>query len=221
MINTKNLLGQRIDASDGHIGSVHDVYFDEQTWSVRYLVIDTGKWLPGRKVLVVPEAIVNGSLTTEQVRSSPDIDTAAPISRLAEEELHRHYQWMPYWDISMVPVPPPPAPPVSVSSEDDRREAETKAEAMSEGHLRSARDTRGYHVQASDGDVGKLDEFVLDDDCSRILFLAVDVKDGWFGGKEVLVSPRQVSRVDWASLTIYLDATRQSIKAGQEYHPAA
>src|SRR3954465_14046278 len=102
MNNASRLIGKTIQAVDGEIGSVDDLYFDDQTWSVRYLVVDTGKWLSGRKVLVSPEAIVKPwhheakiavTLTTEQIRSSPDIDTAVPVSRAAEAGLHRHYQW--------------------------------------------------------------------------------------------------------------------------------
>src|SRR5215471_16744900 len=101
MNNASLLISKTIDALDGEIGSVYDLYFDDQTWSVRYLVVDTGKWLSGRKVLVAPEAIVKPwhhqakiavKMTTEQIRSSPDIDMAMPISRVAEELLYRHYQ---------------------------------------------------------------------------------------------------------------------------------
>src|SRR5215475_5680787 len=117
MNNASLLIGKTIDALDGEIGSVHDLYFDDQVWRVRYLVVATGKWLPGRKVLMVPEGIVKPwhhqpaiavKLTREQVRSSPDIDTAMPISRVAEELVHRHYQWTPYWDLGTVPIPPMP-----------------------------------------------------------------------------------------------------------------
>jgi uncharacterized protein YrrD len=229
MISVSRLLGKAIDALDGQIGSVHDLYFEESTWNVRYLVLDTGKWLTGRKVLVAPEAIVKPwhdegpipvNLTKEQIKSSPDIDTAVPISRLAEELLHRHYRWLPYWDVTTVPVPPPPPPPVVASSEEERREAEAKAESLSEARLRNAKEVRGYHVQATDGEVGRVDDFLVDDDCTRILFLSIDVK-GWLFGKKVLVGPSLVSRVDWASSTIYVDTVRQALKSSQEYDPAA
>src|ERR1700726_605806 len=117
MNNASRLIGKTIDALNGEIGFVDDLYFDDEMWSVRYLVVDTGKWLPGRKVLVAPEAIVKPwhhqaaiavKLTTEQNRSSPDIDTAIPVSRVAEELLHGHYQWTPYWDSTILTIPPMP-----------------------------------------------------------------------------------------------------------------
>ena len=229
MISASRVLGNAIEALDGPIGSVHDLYFDEQTWQIRYLVIDTGKWLPGRKVLVVPAAIrppwhnsgpIPVNLTREQIRSGPDIDTAKPISRVAEELVHRHYGWTPYWDATVLPVPPPPPPPLVAASENERREAEEKAESLSDVRLRSAKETGGYHVQASDGPAGHVDDFVLDDECRRILFLAIQVK-GWLLGKTVLAPVSLVSKVDWASSTMHLDAHREALKNGQEYKPAA
>ena len=229
MNNASLLIGTSIDALNGEIGSVHDLYFDDQTWSVRYLVVDTGKWLPGRKALVSPEPIVKPwhhqaaiaiKLTTEQIRSSPDIDTATPVSRMAEELLHRHYQWTPYWDSTTVPILPMPRPPRPLTVEEDRQEGGQAAEALVDVRLRSANELAGYHVKAGDGDVGHVQDLLLDDDLSRILFLVVEVK-GWLFGKKVLAGPSLISRVDWATSTIHVDANRQALKNAQEYNPAA
>jgi uncharacterized protein YrrD len=229
MNNASLVIGKTIDALDGEIGSVHDLYFDDQTWSVRYLVVDTGRWLPGRKVLVVPEAIVKPwhhqpaiavKLTTEQIRSSPDIDTAMPVSRVAEELLHRHYQWTPYWDSTIVPIPPMPPLPPALTVEEDRQEAGKTAESLVDVRLRSANELGGYHVKAGNGEVGHVEDLLLDDDLSRILFLVVEVK-GWLFGKKVLAGPSLISRVDWATSTVHVDANRQALKSAQEYNPAA
>lgn len=228
MNNASLLIGKTMEALDGEIGSVHDLYFDDQTWSVRYLVVGTGKWLPGKKVLVTPEAIVKPwhhqpsiavKLTMEQIRSGPDIDTAMPISRVAEELLHRHYQWTPYWDTAIAPIPAIPPPP-AVTVEEDRVEAGKAAESLVDVRLRSANELGGYHVKAGDGDVGHVQDLLLDDDLSRILFLVVEVK-GWLFGKKVLVGPSLVSGVDWATSTVFVSANRQALKSAQEYNPAA
>ena len=229
MNNASRLIGKTIDALDGHIGSVHDLYFDDQTLSVRYLVVDTGKWLPGRKVLIPPEAIVKPwhhqaavavKVTTEQIRSSPDVDTAMPVSRVAEELLHRHYQWTPYWESTIVPIPGiPPAPP-ALTAEEDRQDAGKTAESLVDVRLRSANELGGYHVMARDGEVGHVEDLLLDDDLSRVLFVVVEVK-GWLFRKKVLVGPSLVSRVDWATSTVYVNANRQALKSAQEYNPAA
>jgi uncharacterized protein YrrD len=218
MNNASLLIGKRIDAPDGEIGSVDDLYFDDRSWSVRYMVADTGKWLSGRKVLVTPEAVVKPwhhqpaiavKLTTEQIRSSPEIDTAMPVSREGEELLHRHYQWTPYWDTVSAPIPPA-----------STAEGVEKAESLAEAGLRSANELGGYRVQAGDGEVGHVEDLLLDDDLSRVLFLVVEVK-GWFFGKKILVGPSLISRVDWATSTVHVNANRQALKNAQEYKPAA
>jgi len=227
--NASRLIGKMIAALEGEIGSVHDLYFDDQTWSVRYLVVDTGKWLSGRKVLMAPEAIVKPwhhqaaiavKLTMEQIRSSSDIDTAMPVSRVAEELLYRHYQWTPYWDSTIVPIPPMPPPPPVLTVEEDRQDTGKTAVSRVDVRLRSANELGGYHVKARAGEVGSVDDLLLDDDLSRILFLVVEVK-GWLFGKKVLAGPGMIARVDWATSTVHVNANRQALKSAQEYDPAA
>ncbi len=90
-----NLKGVTIEAMDGDIGSVQDLYFDDQTWTVRYVVVDTGTWLPGRQVLISPFAfqVVQGasrlrtSLTKEQVRDSPSIDSGSSCRPAARDRV--------------------------------------------------------------------------------------------------------------------------------------
>jgi uncharacterized protein YrrD len=228
MIEAKQLYGTTMDAPDGHIGSVHDLYFDDQTWTVRYLIIDTGKWLPGRKVLIVPsviqqpwhgEAALPVKLTKDQIRSSPDIDTAQPISRKAEHLLHSHFGRIPYWGVSCIPAPPPP-PPLAASSVEDRRDASKEAESLSKQYLRSTKGVMGYRVRTTDGEIGHIEDFVLDDDCSRILFLTMDLEE-WISGKQVLLSPRVVSKIDWATFRVEVEVSRRALEASQEYQPAA
>jgi sporulation protein YlmC with PRC-barrel domain len=202
MIHASRLLGRAIDALDGSIGSVHDISFDEQTWKIRYLVVDTGKWLPGRKVLVVPAAIVTPwheegaiplNLSQEQIRSSPEIDPDEPISRQTEELLHSHYAWTRYWD-------------PTIEANDVK--------------LASANEIGGYHVHGTDGDVGHVQDLLIDDDCSRTLFLVVETK-GLLFGKTVLAGPSMIDRVDWANSTVHATTTRAALKHAQEYDPAA
>jgi len=229
MNNASRLIGKSIEALDGEIGSVHDLYFDDQTWSVRYLVVDTGKWLPGRKVLVATEAVVKPwhhqaaiavKLTTEQIRSSPDIDSAMPLSRASEELLYQHYQWTSYWDPTIVPIPPMPPPSTELTVEEDRQEAANTAESLVDVGLRRANELGRSHVTARDGDVGHVEDLLVDDDLSRILFLVIEVK-GWLFGKKVLAGPSLISRVDWATSTVHVNAHRQALKSAQEYNPAA
>jgi uncharacterized protein YrrD len=228
MVTGKQLYKAAIDASDGHIGSVHDLYFADHDWTIRYLVVDIGKWLPGRKVVLVPEVIlapwhgetaIPVKLMKDQVRSSPEIDTNQPISRQSEQLLHRHYGWIPYWEVPGVPAPPPP-PLQSGFAVEDRREAIRFAESRGDPHLRSAKEIGGYHVQASDGEAGHVADFLIDDDLRRILFLVVDLEE-LLSGKKVLIPPRLVSGIDWIGSRIEVDTSSRAIKTSQAYDPAA
>src|SRR5215831_15369930 len=228
MISAKRLYGKTIDARDGHIGSVHDLYFDDQVWTILYLVIDSGNWLPGRNVLIAPDAILQPwhgeaglplNLTKDQIRSSPDIDTTQPVSRKAEHLLHSHYGWIPHWAGPGVPVAPPP-PQQIAAAEEEGREGVEEAESPSDRHLRSTKEVMGCRLLATDREIGRVVDFILDDDCKRILFLAIDLEE-WLSEKEILVPARIISKIDWASSRVKVEVSRRVIEASQEYKPAA
>src|SRR6476646_2223537 len=121
-----------------------------------------------------------------------------------------------------MPMPPPPItpPPPALTVEEDRRESGQTAQSLIEPRLRSANEMAGYQVKAGDGEVGLVEDLLLDDDLSRILFLVVEVQ-GWLFGKKVLAGPSLISRVDWATATVHVEANRQALKNAQEYNPAA
>ena len=227
MITAKQLYHKGIEASDGHIGSVRDVYFDDQIWSIRYLVVDTGKWLPGRKVLLAPEVIVlpwhveasvvSVRLTRDQVRSSPDIDTTQPVSRKTEHLLHSHFGWIPYWEVPGVPAPPPP---LATTSGEEQPEPIRQPEPTADPHLRSAREVNGYRVHARDGETGHIEDVLFDDEFRRVLFLSVDLEE-WLLAKKVLISPRVVATINRVNSEVEADLPCRIIKASQEYKPAA
>ena len=108
-----------IGATDGDIGTVADLYFDDQSWTARYVVVDTGGWLSGRKVLIPPRAIQQidaagqrlvTNLTRQQVEDSPGIDTERPVSRPYEIDLYGYYGYPYYWEGRRIrmPLPTPP-----------------------------------------------------------------------------------------------------------------
>jgi hypothetical protein len=224
----KEVIGYRILASDGDIGHVHDFFFDDEIWAIRYIVVDTGTLLPGRKILLVPSAVEQPEwiahtlpvkLNKEQVKNSPEIDTDKPVSRQAEIELHKYYNWVPYWG-----VPPqgvvPPAPP---KEEEEVRE-ENKKKRVLEGervdpHLRSLKEVTGYHIQAPDGEIGHVEEFIANDSNWFICYMVVDTRN-WLPGRKVLISPDWIERVSWANSKVYVDLPRELIKNGPEYDPA-
>jgi uncharacterized protein YrrD len=215
-----------VHATDGSIGSMTDLYFDDSSWVVRYLIIDTGKWLPGRRVLVSPLAMIRSrqteehlelDLTMDQVRHSPDIDTDRPVSRQAELDLFNYYGWVPYW---MLPVMAPAIPPNVLGSPEERERSAEAGHTGGDPHLQSGREAIGYTVQATDGDIGHIDDFLFDDETNTIRYLVV-ATGNWLTGKRVVIPPERVSDLKWADSTVKVRLTRADIRNRPEYDASA
>jgi uncharacterized protein YrrD len=227
----KNLDGCRILATDGAIGSVKDVYFDDEQWVVRYLVVDTGGWLSGRNVLVSPYAVkfiawdtraIAVDLTRDQVQRSPDIDTNKPVSRQREAEYHRYYGYPQYWPYSAywawgaIPLLVPPDPQIRAEAEANRRADADKTGA--DAHLRSSSAVTGYRIQASDHLIGHVADFLFDEETWAIRYLIVETNN-WLPGKQVLVAPQWAEAVNWGERTVSVALTRDEIERSPEYNP--
>ena len=229
------LNGSAVDASDGTIGHVEDTYFDDEGWAIRYLVVATGSWLTGREVLISPhavkaplgdDAVVKVSMTREQVRKSPDIDTHKPVSRQHEFEYYDYYGYGDYWyggdlwGISAYPM----AASHGRSSDDIRSDAERwrgQSEATSQDvHLRSTKHVSGYHIQATDEGIGHVEDFIFDDSSWAIRYLVVDTRNWWPGGKTVLVGTRWIDRIDWVQRKVFTSLSREAVKTSPEYQVA-
>jgi hypothetical protein len=226
-IDVSALRNWRVMATDGEIGHVVDVFFDDERWGARYLVVETGGWLSARRVLLSPATVhrlhgdiglLHVDLTRDQVRHSPDIDTDQPVSRHRELELALHYGQQPYWGGPMLwgaeafpatllaavpPLPPTPA---------DEAAAALEHEAALRTHLRSARELIGYRVQALDGDAGELDGLTIDDETWAIHGLLIDTRRWWPGGR-VVVAPTAVTGVSWDDRSLQLGIDRAAVKA--------
>jgi hypothetical protein len=226
------LRGATIQAADGDIGSIEDVYLDDLSWTVRYLVVDTGTWLPGRKVLLSPASLrgfaadgtsVRTELIRDQVKNSPTIDTARPVSRQHETTLLSYYGYEPYWTGPYrwgaygVPyggalAPEPPAPHQSrVAEELAARERESADE-----HLHSAREVAGYGIRATDGELGHVEDFLIDEAAWAIRYLVVDPKS-WWPGPHVLVGVDWIRDVNWADQVVEVDVSRQAVRDAPRY----
>ena len=222
----KQLYGDTLCASDGEIGHVKDFYFDDRTWAIRYMIVDTGSWLTGRSVLISPHALTNFyqdgasrlvNLTREQIRNSPGIDSYKPVSRQYEEEYYRYYQWPPYWDGGMMwgmggyPTALPPYPdPVPLPA----RKAGTATD--NDPHLRSAQALVGYHLQSSDGEIGHVIDFIVHEKSWAICHLIVETGH-WYSGKEIAIAPKHVESISYADSKVFLNVTKEAILAAPEY----
>jgi sporulation protein YlmC with PRC-barrel domain len=231
--NIKKLTGFKIGATNGEIGHVNEFYFDDASWTIRYLVVETGSWLSGRKVLISPEAFLTPdwdnkvfpvALTQEQVKNSPDIDTEQPVSRQEEIRLNQHYPWKKYWEgglwgggvgtVGMV-MPAPIDGDQTFTGED---QADLPEPPAGDQHLRSTGKTAGYTIKAADGSIGEVQDFIVDDTSWQIDYLVVDT-GSWLPGKKVLISPQWITNIDWLTSVITVSATVSDVKGSPEYDP--
>ena len=228
MLRTLNTIkGNKIRAIDGEIGSVDYFFFDDDTWTIRYLVINTGNWLTGRQVLISPysissidgiEGIVNLSITKEQVEQSPTIDVLQPISRLQEAAFLNYYDYPYYWDATEVwgaspyPMLVREASAVRGYKSGEQRELEHTTASR----LRSTETITGYHLAATDGDIGHISGVVIDDESWVIHYVIVDTQN-WWPGKKVTLSPRVVTSFDKQETKIHINLTREEIKRSPEF----
>lgn len=239
MIRTASTLKNfELRARDGVLGKVKDTIFDDEHWTVRYLVVETGRWLNSRKVLIATtvldapdweNALLPVNLTQEQVRHSPSVDTEKPVTREDEAGLQTHYGWPAYWatsgylgaalagpmGVGQVPVyPAVPAtaeialmmkPPVRLAPEGDPR-------------LRQVSTVLGYRIEATDGGIGQLADFLVEDLTWELRYLVIDTNP-WLPGRKVLVAPDWVSAVSWSQARVFVDLSRGAIKDAPAYEP--
>jgi hypothetical protein len=238
MLHTLSALdGFSLGAKDGDIGSVEDFYFDDEKWTIRYLAADTGTWLSGRKVLISPTSLgkaemkherIPVSLTREQIENCPHIDEHKPISRQYETELHDYYGYPYYWRGPYLwgPVAYPGAlavPPPTLKRDSQAKElnAIRERQRTQDQHLRSTREVTNYYIEASDGEIGHVEDFVLDDGDWAIRYIIVDTRN-WWPGKKVLLSPHWISNVSWSESKARVELPRDRIRQAPEYdayHP--
>jgi hypothetical protein len=235
--HAKKLENCELRARDGNIGHVKDFFFDDRRWTVRYLVVDTGTWLNSRKVLISPTAlgvadwekqVLPVSLTKDQVRLSPPLDPALPVTREHENELTHYYNWPAYWGAAGFPEMGFALPMVPLDVEPPHREGavaparrvstDNAGKTEADYHLRSVRAVSGHAIEAIDGSIGHAEDFLVDDRTWEIRYLIVDTRN-WWPGKRVLVAPQWIHAVGWEESKIHVDLTRETIKSSPAYDP--
>ena len=222
--NARNLHGFKIHALDGEIGTTDQLYFDDETWTIRYLTVKTGGWLSGRSVLISPISIldvdgdarlVNVSLTKEQVEGAPPSDTQRLVSRQHESAYLGYYGYPNYWGgpylwgAAFAPsdlVRPLPVPVGDTASKNQ----------SGDSHLRSTQAVKGYEIQTNDGELGHVSGFVIDDATWAIRYIEVSTSY-WWPGKNVLIAPAWIKQVSWLDSRVYVNLTRELIQSGPEY----
>jgi hypothetical protein len=225
LLSVKEIKNYILRAEDGEVGRCKDFLFDDEHWTVRYMVADSGKWLPGRKVLISPISLNKpdwGSkrfavrLTKEQIEEAPDLDQDAPVSRQYEIKWAKSYGYPIYW--SGEDIWGPAATP-EVLYDQMLPESEEDAPSSDDEHLRSVAEVTGYHIQALDGEIGHVEDFILDTATWTIRYLVVDLVN-WLPGRKVLVASEWITAVSWHESKVSVDLTRAQIKASPNYDPS-
>lgn len=220
--NTTALYGHKLAASDGDLGHVKDFYFDDQTWVVRYLVADTGSWLTGRLVLISPHAFgklddekktLHVKLTKKKIEASPSPESHQPVSRQYEIEYYRYYGWPTYWEGTAMwgmggfPVLIPPSK--------DETEAHLKIHHRDDKHLQSTKAVKGYVIHATDGEIGTVSGFMVDDKSWAVRDVVVETGH-WYAGKEIRIAPTKVTRISYEDSAVFVDLTKDDIQRTAE-----
>lgn len=224
MQSIKQLYGNKLGASDGDIGHVKDFYFDDQNWAIRYLVADTGSWLPGRQVLISPHSlgpldqaikVLRVHLTREQIESSPAIEQHKPVSRQYEEEYYRYYGWPYYWQgdalwgMSGFPILERATTPLPV----EQALVTANYGGGADAHLRSTKTVNGYHLQASDGIIGHVCDFMMDPRSWAIRRLVIKIGHR-LSGKEVQIPTSKVDRISYEESAVSVNLTSEAVERG-------
>jgi hypothetical protein len=223
----KGLERYTVTATDGDIGSVVNFLFDDEHWVVRYLVVDTGRLFNGRRVLISPISFGQAerstcrfqlALTTDKVKSSPSIDVDEPVSRQNERNFYRHYGYPCYWGSSGMWGEG--AVPTSLQAGRCSDVPERSDEPHGDPHLRSVREVTGYQVQGSDGAIGHIADFIVDDESWDVRYLVVDTSNWWLG-KKVLVAPYWASYFFWDDKLVQVNLSRQAVRSSPEWDAVA
>jgi PRC-barrel domain len=223
----KQLYGDKLGASDGEIGHVKDFYFDDQNWAIRYLVADTGSWLPGRQVLLAPhslgrldqnEKILRVNLSRKQIEASPSIETHKPVSRQYEEEYYRYYGWPFYWHgdalwgmsgFPILELPPNPLPSEAATAIGPQPE-------RADAHLRSTHAVTGYQLRTGDEAIGHVCDFMIDAQSWAIGQLVIRTGHR-LSGKEVLIETKNVDRISYDESTVFVNLTTEAVEQSPEH----
>src|ERR1051325_8609750 len=206
----RQLYGKKLGASDGDIGHVRDFYFHDQQWAIRYVVADTGSWLPGRLVLIPLHAFGNlhqnadcllMNLTRQQIENSPAIESHKPVS----------LQYQAYWDAvetsGMGGFSETPPPPHLVPNKPGSDHV----------HLQSTQALSGYLIQTSDGAIGHVIDFIIDDNSWAICHLVVETGH-WYSHKEIAISPKHIDRISYEESKVFVNVSKETIMEPPQYH---
>lgn len=215
LTNLKTLKNYRLNANDGEVGGIKEFLFDNKFWTIRYLVVNTGTWLNKRRVLLSPyfigdadhrHGLINVNLLKEQIENSPSLESDQPVTRQYEESYYSYYGAPVYWGGSSMW-----GYSGSIIRDRDRWNTNSENAETWTSDLLSSDELDDYDIQASDGEFGHVDGFIVDDENWAIRYIVIDTKS-WLPGKKVLVSPEWIESINANDSLVRVNLTRDAIK---------
>lgn len=222
----KALIGYTIGATNGEIGKIKDFFFDDKTWTIRYLIVETGNWISGRKILIAPKALLTPdekkevfpvNLTMGQVRNSPNINTELPVSRQNEMKWNKYYSWTNYWNkgVGTSGMMMQVEDPIEEAIHNNNNTIDEVS--INDPDLRSAQQVAGYSINSNDGTLGKVEDFIIDDSSWKIDWIVVNIGN-WFAEKKVLISSKTIKEIKWQDSTVAINESAMQLKDSPEYN---
>jgi hypothetical protein len=215
--SASKIIGHRLHAVDGEIGRATDFLLDERGWFLRYMVVETGRWLANRRVLISPMGLSKAEWTSrrlvlegtrEQVKNAPVLAEDGALPHQHEIELSRHYGW----SLSGFGALPPSGETTPVP--------ELSPAPPAEPGLHSITEALGFALNATDGSVGHVEDFIVDDDTWTLPYLVVDSRN-WLSGRKVLVPTERVGQIDWVDRRVDVLLPSWEIEESPEFDPTA
>nr|WP_295932899.1 hypothetical protein [uncultured Dyadobacter sp.] len=200
----KNFSRFSVAGTDGKVGKIQEIFFDDLCWNIRYWVVNSGTWLSKKDLLISTQtkikpdwnsALLQTDLTLKQLRSSPDPDYDMPVFRQQETRLYDASELANYWFA-----------PYKGSHWDHMQRSELSAPVGTNKHLRSSKEVIGYTICALENS-GKLTDFIIDTEGWKIISLVVQ-RGTTDDSTEILLPVAAVTRISWADRTIYINLGR-------------
>ncbi len=220
LVTAKTLKGYKLHCTDGEIGTVTEFVFDDRNWAIRYLVIETGTWMVDRQVLISLQSLAGvdenskfftASLTKQQIADSPLLYKDVPVSREYEDIYHQYYRLPADWNTTNTWLPV-----TDMMGDSAAYKEATQGDKGLEPDLHSTDNVNGRRVHATDGEIGHIADFIIDDEAWVIRYLVVNIHN-WLPGKNVLISPTWVNNIFWDESPISVSVLRDKIKQSPVY----
>jgi len=224
LIKAKTLSGYKLHGLDGNLGKIEEFYFDDHHWIVRYLVVDTGNWLTDSLVLISPyslagvnkeEQYIAINLTKKQIEGSLSLDHDQPVSQQFEESYSGYYGWPVYWN-----GPYMWGTNYYIERNPKMLKKSTQGDKSWDPHLRSTFIVSGYNIKASDGEIGYIEDFIIDDETWAIRYLVIATQN-WWPGKKVLIAPQWIESMSLDLSKVFVNLSRDAIKESPEFSAEA